>query len=211
MENRLKEIILIRHGEAQHHLNGMNGGWTDSFLSPRGHAQARRTAQALPRLLNGNTFSFYTSDLQRASQTAEPIAEATGIQIVPTPGLREFNNGQADGMTREQAKAIGIPISHPTEDWIPYPGAESWRLMEKRVSACMDQIARETERAIIVSHGNSSVAVVHWWLGLGEPCWKIYFEFDPCSITRLTISSFGERTISKLNDTAHLQNTEGIQ
>lgn len=204
MEQCLKELILIRHGEAEHHLNGLTGGWTDSSLSPRGREQARRTAQAVPRLLNGNTFALYASDLQRAFQTAAPIAEALGVSMISNPGLREFNNGRAAGMTREQAKAIAIPISHPTIDWIPYPGAESWRLMEKRVSACMDQIAQETERAIIVSHGNSSVAVVHWWLGLGEPSWKVYFEFDPCSITRLTISNLGERTISKLNDTAHL-------
>lgn len=204
MENRLKEIVLIHHGESEHHLNGMTGGWTDSSLSPRGREQARMTAQALPRLLNGNAFSLYTSDLQRASQTAAPIAEALGIPIIPTPGLREFNNGQAAGMTRQQAKAIAIPMSHPTIDWIPYPGAESWRLMEHRISACMDQIAQETDRAVIVGHGNSSVAVVHWWLALGEPCWKIHFEFEPCSITRLTISNFGERTISKMNDTGHL-------
>jgi len=50
------------------------------------------------------------------------------------------------------------------------------------------------------------VAIVHWWLNLGEELWpRISFDFEPASITKLTVNRWGEKTISKLNDTSHLE------
>ena len=98
-------------------------------------------------------------------------------------------------------------FSSPTDDWIPYSEAESWRMMTNRIFKCMDQLSRNTSPiAIIVSHGNAGIAIIQWWLQLAESCRSgISFDLDPCSISHLSVNSYGERTIVKLNDTCHLQ------
>jgi probable phosphoglycerate mutase len=55
--------------------------------------------------------------------------------------LRELNNGEAAGLTTEQAEAIRTEISYPIGDWIPYGGSESWNMMITRIENCMEKIA----------------------------------------------------------------------
>jgi broad specificity phosphatase PhoE len=63
----------------------------------------------------------------------------------------------------------------------------------------------KAEHLLIVSHGLAIEGLVQWWLGHGEEYWdKVSFEVDCASFTRLTINGHGQRTITKLNDTAHL-------
>jgi probable phosphoglycerate mutase len=80
--------------------------------------------------------------------------------------------------------------------------------MSLRVMGFMDELVTRApeETAIAVSHGNAMVAIVHWWLNLGEEHWsRISFDFDPASITKLTVNRWGEKVISSLNDTSHLR------
>jgi probable phosphoglycerate mutase len=70
--------------------------------------------------------------------------------------------------------------------------------MERMSDECADT-------AVIIAHTLSAAAVVHWWLELGPDAWgRISYDFAPASITVLTINQFGQRTISRLNDTRHL-------
>jgi len=121
-------------------------------------------------------------------------------------GLRELNNGSAAGLTKSQAKDIELPATDPMIDWVPYPEAESWRMMADRVFEQLDALAAEvSETAVIVTHANAGIAVVQWWLRLPEVARAgISFELDPCSITWLNTNGWAERTIVKLNDTSHL-------
>ncbi|MFR9126406.1 MAG: phosphoglycerate mutase family protein [Acidaminococcus intestini] len=48
-------ILLIRHGEAEHHVKALTGGWTDSCLTADGKVQMEKLAAVLKRiLLEGN-------------------------------------------------------------------------------------------------------------------------------------------------------------
>jgi len=52
----------------------------------------------------------------------------------------------------------------------------------------------------------AGIAVIHWWLRLGEEHWsRVSFDLDLCSISHLTVNRWGERTLSRLNDVCHLQ------
>jgi broad specificity phosphatase PhoE len=203
----MRELILVRHGHADHMVTGRTGGWTDSHLTDLGQRQARATGPAVAALLKERPFAFYGSDLARAAETAEIIARSLGVGPKLAFGLREHGNGAAANLTVEEAEKIATPTDRPTIDWVPYPGAESWRQMTERVHDFLDAVADEAELLLVVSHANAGVAVVHWWLPLGEEAWsKISFEFDLCSITHLTTNDWGERTVRKLNDTSHLGN-----
>jgi len=203
----MRDLILVRHGESEHHVNGLTGGWTETPLTNKGREQAAHVAGALESLLGDSGFGFYTSDLLRAKETADIIGARLGVRPIPRPDLRELGNGIVKGKSRDEAKRSALPMTEPVLDWVPYPGAESWRMMSERVFTGMDAIAKgeKNETVLVVSHGNALVAVVHWWLGLGEGYWsRVSYEFGCGSITSLTMNDWGEKTIIRLNDTSHL-------
>lgn len=204
----MNRLILIRHAQSDHHLQGLTGGWTDTPLSQLGRVQASLVADRCRQRLAGESqFVMWSSDLLRAAQTAASIADALGIACQLEPDLRELNNGGAAGLTHVEAKRIELPPTEPSIDWVPYPGAESWRMMTMRVFAVMDRLDQACpSTAIVVTHGNAGVAVIQWWLRLSECCRQgISFELDPASISELAINAWQERTIVRLNDTSQLQ------
>lgn len=203
----MKELIIIRHGEADHMVSDLTGGWSDDHLTDMGRSQARLTGAYLSRLIGDAGFGFYSSDLARAAETAGLVAESLRVRPVLTAGLRELNNGAAANLTKTEAAEIGIPMTQPIVDWAPFPGAESWAAMSQRVVAFLDSICDVgQERVVLVMHAGSGNAAICWWLGIGIGEKNIAFELDPCSISRFGVNAWGERTVEKLNDTSHLAN-----
>ena len=80
-------------------------------------------------------------------------------------------------------------------------------MMTVRLFAGMERIAQAcSSTAVVATHGIAGVAVVQWWLHLYEQCRQgISFEMDAASIFELGINVWQERTIVRLNDTAHLE------
>jgi broad specificity phosphatase PhoE len=69
----MNRLILIRHGQSEHHIRGLTGGWTDMPLSQLGSVQARALADYCRQRLDSEPSPFlFSSDLQRAAQTAGP-------------------------------------------------------------------------------------------------------------------------------------------
>jgi len=204
-EYEMKQIMLVRHGEADHHIRGLTGGWTRSHLTDTGREQSRLTGERLAGML-GEGAALYASDLPRAAEAAEIIGEATGLSVSFDEGLREFRNGDAADITWDEAKKIQAPPSLPLINYVPYPGAECWREMTERVYAAMDRIASaDPDTAVVVAHTLSGVGVVHWWLGHDAEDWeRCSFYFAPCGLTVLGVNDFRQRTIMRLNDVTHL-------
>jgi broad specificity phosphatase PhoE len=204
----MKRLILIRHGQSEHHVLGLTGGWTDTPLTEFGRTQAQAAAERCKRLVAGEaSLCLYSSDLLRASQSAAYAAEALGVECQLDPSLREINNGIAINMTWQEAEKLELPETQPRWHWQPYPEAESYHQMTERVFAGMERIAQECPAtAVIVAHGFSGAAIIQWWLQLDERHRQnIAFELAAASITELKINQYQERTIVRLNDTAHLQ------
>ena len=203
----MHRLLLIRHGESEHHVRRMTGGWTDLPLTQLGKLQAARTAERVGELLAGTNAAVFSSDLLRAVMTAEPISRVLNVEIHAVPGLRELNNGSVAGLSVDAAKELQLALAGDPLDWQPYPGAETWRVMTARVMSAMEDLAsRSSDAAIVVAHGNSGVAVVRWWLGLTDlNRHRISFELDCCSISDLFENEWGERAVRCLNDIAHLQ------
>jgi len=198
-------IILIRHGQAEHNLGELTGGWSSTSLTDLGRRQVEALASRLKDELEMPCL-LYHSDIKRATQTAEIIAEATGLTPIPDPGLREFNNGIAADKTKAEAEPYYTPPTEPILDWQPFPGAETWRKFYGRVSDCMDALVRgQDRRMVIVSHGGTIVNIVAWWLRLEmEALSYVSFKTSPASVSVLTVSDLNERTLERLSDTAHL-------
>ena len=202
----METIILIRHGEGEHMVSDLTGGWSQVPLTENGRAQARAVASRLKRDLEGVDFSFYCSDIKRAYQTAEIIGQEIGVKPIPSQGLREFNNGVAADRTKTEVAHLYSPPSDPIMDWQPYPEAETWRRFYRRIKGVMDEIhAAEDRPTLIVSHGGTIVNIVAWWLRLEESDLSFTtFHSSPASLSVLNETPFNERSIERLSDAAHL-------
>jgi probable phosphoglycerate mutase len=151
------KICLIRHGETAWNAELRIQGQRDLPLNATGHSQA----EALARRLAGERFdAIYSSDLERARQTAQPLASAIGLSPKLEPALRERNFGCCEGKTREEiqagdpAVAKALAARHP--EYI-IPGGESLRQHLDRVIACLSSLARRHagQRIAAVTHGGS--------------------------------------------------------
>lgn len=203
----MKELMLVRHGQSEHHLDGRSGGWTDLRLTALGRAQAEATAQQLKDCCPFQASAIVSSDLARAAETAAVIGATTGLAVETTPALRELNNGVAAGLTNEEARRLQNPPAEPALDWVPFPQGESWRDLYARISAFLEALrASGRDRLILVSHANALICAINWFLGLDtdENLRYLMYEIRPCSLTYLRIASDRSRTVVRLNDTAHL-------
>ncbi|CAI5987434.1 unnamed protein product [Closterium sp. NIES-65] len=105
--------------------------------------------------------ALYSSDLRRAAETAEAVAEAVGMggeQVVRLQGLRERNLGVLEGLVREEASRNGLlallflTLSDSCEH---KGGGESLEAMYGRVTTTVNRIAKEHlgQRVLLVTHG----------------------------------------------------------
>lgn len=78
----MKELVLVRHGEPEHLVKGMVGGWTDLPLTDRGRKQIEITANRLKDLFESRIEIIYSSDLVRASESAKIIQERFDVPLV---------------------------------------------------------------------------------------------------------------------------------
>lgn len=197
-------LILIRHGQAEHQVRELTGGWSDTRLTPLGEEQVHLLGRRLRSELDGADLRLGVSCLKRALQTAGILAEALGLEMQVLPQLADLNNGVAAGKTHNEARELLLPKTEPSLDWRPYPQAETWREFHERISAFMDEFtAWQTGPAILVTHFANIDVMTSWWLGLPVDS-RTHFEIAPASLTVLSISKYQERAVERLNDTAHL-------
>ena len=131
------EIIIIQHCQSEHHINDMSGGWTDTPLTDLGRKQAQLIGQRLQNEINQDEYILFSSDLQRAWQTAEIVGEHLQLKIVADKDLREINTGVAAGKTKQWAKAHRNPRleHHFVLDHQEFHQGETWR--QFRVYCCL--------------------------------------------------------------------------
>lgn len=144
------KIYLVRHGKDQ---EGIRGGWSDQPLTTEGHAQARKLAESIDFPVD----VIFSSDLPRAMQTAELIAEELGLPVQKRPEFRETNNGELAGMQNELALVRYPGLFWNTLDWEErYPGGESPRDFYERICSAWDAFQMEVlergENAMLVTH-----------------------------------------------------------
>ncbi|WP_367269799.1 histidine phosphatase family protein [Roseateles sp.] len=147
-------LILVRHGETAWNRATRIQGHTDIPLSALGLAQAERLAQALA---DEPLAAVYSSDLSRARQTAEALANAQGLPVHLDTALRERSFGRFEGLSWQE-----IDQGHPEDAarWrrrepdFPVGGGESLNAFSAR---CLDA----TRRAVAAHPGCSIALVAH--------------------------------------------------
>ncbi|MDR2006641.1 MAG: histidine phosphatase family protein [Acidaminococcales bacterium] len=195
-------IILVRHGEARHHVDDLTGGWTDSSLTEKGYVQIEQAAGWIEDLCSGQKPAVITSDLLRAKQSARIIAGRLGSEIIVSALLREKNNGQAAGKTVQAAMTMRLPRQADDPDNRNYPGGETRREFFERVIKGTAQLLLSDKPFFIVAHKGTIQNILFWWLGfsIDEACRRaVSFAVSAASITVLTVNAWKEHEISLLN------------
>jgi len=144
-------LLLARHGETDWNREHRLQGWADPPLNELGRAQALELAAAL----DGERIDVvYTSDLRRASETANIVAVGLHLRVVEDPSLREVDLGswsgklrdevagqtRHDGETREQHRdrvvsgVLRIAAAHPGETLLIVSHGGSLRALEAHVA-----------------------------------------------------------------------------
>ncbi len=197
-------LLLVRHGEAEHHIQEITGGWTDTDLTELGRRQVELLAERLRRELADVPLLLATSRLRRAIQTAEILSRNLAIDYEIHPALVDLNNGIAAGKTHAEARTLALQPVEPLLDWQPYPEAESWRQFYNRVAGYMQAyINGQSSTALLVTHAANIHGMVAWWLGVPVES-RSHIAVGPASLTVLNLNRGQERTLERLNDCAHL-------
>ena len=207
----MRTLYVVVHPEATHHVEQVVGGWYDSPLTMRGLAAARSIAAALRSVIPADTdVELFSSDLERARQTASAIGAAVGSAAVLMPGLREKSYGDAEGKPRSwlderfvPPPAVGDRLHH--DEGIP--GSETKAAFAARIYATVEAILeRDCEHQIVVTHGFALTFIVASWIGMPiASAGHVNVRAPSGSITELHDDDvFHNRTIVALADVRHL-------
>lgn len=155
--NTEKIIITVQHTEAEHHLNNLMGGSTDTLLTAKGEEQARMLGKAFLAENGIERFRMYVSTMARTKRTAECMNEVLNLSPTYDERLVEVKLGEGTGSTREWFYEHCAPKKEGYDpDYRPFPNAESDRDIWNRVYPFYKEIIESPENNIlIVAHGTS--------------------------------------------------------
>lgn len=156
---KAKRLVLVRHGETEKHDGGkIFLGQTDVPLNGEGKDQCEHVGLELQHF-DIDTKTIFTSDLLRARQSAEIIANKLGddYKIVEIPEFREMNLGHWDGMYMSDVKAqMPDEFEKRGADLVNYKiddEAENFVELQERVMKKLNELIAQAEGdMILVSH-----------------------------------------------------------
>ena len=197
----MKKIFTVQHTQSEHHTNGMVGSWTDWNLTELGKQQADQIAAKLKQELAGKDAVLYTSDLKRAKQTADSIADQLQIVPVVKTELRERNLGKCCGKSVQWLRE-NLECEEKTIDDRLFSDAESRRNEWNRLKPFFDQVMAEgSENIIIVSHGDLLSVFNAMFLGLGVESLNSCEMFGFAGgVSRMIVRDDGKRIIKQISD-----------
>jgi len=149
--NRLRRIVLIRHGDTVGNSKERYHGSGDVALSDEGRAQMR----AASRRLATEVFDLVASSpLRRAWQSAALLSGGTQVLLVPE--FREIDFGRWEGMTAEEIEAQDPVLYKAWREGaadFEFPGGERRAAFRDRVAAGLATLAHTgAENALVVAH-----------------------------------------------------------
>ena len=204
-------IYLIRHGHNDFLEKRMlSGRLPGVHLSPEG----RRQAESLAEILSSVKFrAIYASPLERAVETAEPLARAQGLDIQIREGLLEIGYGDWQGKSIKALRRRKIwPILQHTPSLARFPDGESFPEAQARVVAEFEAIRSshggKKDNIACVFHSDPIKLTIAHYLGMPLDLFQ-RITISPASISALAIGDSGIHIIG-LNDTRATYGTPGI-
>jgi alpha-ribazole phosphatase len=199
------KLLLTRHGQTDWNIAGRYQGQSDVPLNQTGCQQAQALAK---RLSVEKIDAIYSSDLSRAFDTAQAIANFHQLHINIDSRWRELSFGNWEGMNYKQMSANSPELFQQwMQDFanISTPNGESLKQLADRVKLSFDEIKNKhtDQTVLVVSHSGALQALLSTLLGIDlNRYWQ--FKIAQASVSELKIYE-DSVTLNLLNDTNHLQ------
>jgi broad specificity phosphatase PhoE len=195
-------FLLIRHANNDSIGHSIPGRSVSVHLNDDGHAQASRLAERLSKL---PVAAVYSSPLERACETAEPIARRHRLEVRVRDALTELDFGDWSGSTVTELDEISRwHVFNVYRTGSRPPGGE---LLVEAQSRMVGEILRlaalhSKKLVAVVSHGDPLKALIGHFAGI--PLELLHrLEIAPASVSVLALTSTSA-TVVRLNDTGEL-------
>jgi probable phosphoglycerate mutase len=190
-------ILLIRHAENDYIKKGiLPGRLPDIHLNKKGDAQAQLLVEKLGK---APIKAVYSSPLERALETARPLAQSLGLEIVVRPGLLETDCGEWQGQSLKSLRRLKAwRAVQAAPSLFRFPGGESFVECQARIVSEVDTVRRQYEDKdliAIVSHGDPIRLAIAYYLGMPLDHFQ-RLSASPASITALYIGEMGSRLLT---------------
>ncbi|WP_299026253.1 histidine phosphatase family protein [uncultured Thermanaerothrix sp.] len=153
-------LLLIRHAENDVMHRRLAGRLPGVHLNRRGQQQALAVARML---LGAPVQALYSSPLERALETAEPLARALGLQIEVRPGLNEVDFGRWQGRSYKQLQRTRLwKLLQAEPAQVHFPGGESLVEAQQRVVNELESLAMEGAVACVTHADVIRLALLHY-------------------------------------------------
>jgi len=199
----------------------------DPFLTDLGQQQAALAAKRIASE-ERKTTELVVSPALRSQQTAKPIAENTGLDIVTVEDLVEFKMPDWTGISEEKVIEIFKTTKHRTPDewWEGLDGGESFRDFHERVTSALDDLLAERgivqdendpnlwhcdnddARIVIVAHGGTNSVCLTHLLGIPPSPWEwekfVLFHASFARVKVLPLAGNHVMSLRTFNDQDHI-------
>ena len=190
-------VYLARHGETEANLAHRYAGRAPEGLTRSGRTQVEVLSE---RLAERSISGIWTSDLNRARESAEILAHRLGVGVSVDPRLTELGMGPWEGLTesevaRRYPAEYGLWLENP--DQLDMPGRETLAGLAERVLAAVASASEHADPMLLVSHVAPTRVAILRTLGLplrlykrvlveNAECFEIYSA--PCEVRRSSSS-----------------------
>jgi probable phosphoglycerate mutase len=208
LPGRATRLLLVRHGAAAVAPEGgeplgLLDGHNDPPLAPSGREQA---AAVGARLALDPPDRIFVSGLRRTVETAAPLVEASSLEPVEVPELREVHLGEWDHQYPHKMASRDPLVARVLVEqrWDVIPGAEPAASFRERVRAGIERVLEETGEdatAAVFVHGG----VVSELISIATGSQPLAFLFsENTSITEIVRLRGDRWMLRSFNDIAHL-------
>jgi len=190
-------ILLIRHAENEYVTTGrLAGRLPDVRLNEKGHQQAEQLAQALAQ---APIKAVYSSPLERCLETAQPLAEVLGLEVIPREGLLEVDFGAWQGKTLKQLRRrkLWCTVQHSPAR-MTFPEGESFAAAQLRITSELEAISQNHKPKDLIacfSHSDIIRLAIAYYLGAPLDLFQ-RIAVAPASISTLHLGERGVRVLT---------------
>jgi probable phosphomutase (TIGR03848 family) len=195
----MTRFLLVRHAAIDAHGRSLPGRTPGVHLNAQGRLQAQALAQRIAGL---PVSAVYSSPLERAVETADPIAKLLGLETAVSEELLEIGFGDWTGSDiADVAESPAFQRFNSFRSCAPVPGGEFMLQAQARMVAGLDALRARHAHAhvVVVSHGDMIKAAIAHYAGIPLDLFQ-RIEISPASISMVELDAATVRILA-VNDT----------